>query len=103
VQPAVTSLFHFSAAEKLCDKVASKVVGTAATALFNPSEPDAALDRLTQNLMGLSPSHSRYATARAALADHLVQAKAGGASATIALRSAFTLACLSPDVMALGL
>jgi hypothetical protein len=103
VQPAVTSLFHFSAAEKLCDKVASKVVGTTATALFNPNQPDAALDSLTQNLMGLSPIHSRYATARAALADHLAQAKVGGATPTIALRSAFTLACLSPDVVALGL
>jgi len=78
-------------------------VGTTTTALFNPNQPDVALEKLTQGLMGLSPSHSRYATARAALAEHLAQAKAGGASATIAMRSAFTLACLSPDVMALGL
>ena len=103
VQPAITSLFHFSAAEKLCDKVASKLVGTTATAVLNPNLPDAALDTLTQSLMGLSLSHPRYATARAALADHLAQAKVGGATPTIALRSAFTLACLSPDVMALGL
>lgn len=103
VQPAVTSLFHFSAAEKLCDKVASRLVGTATTAVINPSNPEAAFDKLTQQLMGLSPSHTRYGTARQALSDHFVAAKGTGATPTIAMRSVFTLACLSPDVMALGL
>jgi len=102
VQPAVTSLFHFSAAEKLCDALSSKWVGTSATSLFNPLQPTAALDRLTQNLMGLPPSHPRYASTRAALLHHLGQANTGS-NVTIAMRSTFTLACLSPDVMALGL
>lgn len=103
VQPAVTSLFHFSAAEKLCDAIASKLVGTGTAALFNPNSPDAALERLTQSLMGLPPSHPRYAGTKAALLGHFTQAKTSGATATLALRSTFTLACLSPDVMALGL
>jgi len=102
VQPAVTSLFHFSAAEKLCDALSSKWVGTTATSLFNPLQPTVALDRLTQNLMGLPPSHPRYASTRAALLHHLGQANTGS-NITIAMRSTFTLACLSPDVMALGL
>ena len=103
VQPAITSLFHFSAAEKLCDRVASRVVGTGATSLFNPNQPEPVFDRLTQDLMGLSPTHSRYPAARAALSDHFRAARATGASATISMRSVFTLACLSPEVMALGL
>jgi hypothetical protein len=103
VQPAVTSLFHFSAAEKLCDAIASKLVSTSASALFNPTLPDQALTRLTQGLMGLPPSHPRYASTYAALLNHLAQANTSGASSTIAMRSTFTLACLSPDVMALGL
>ena len=103
VQPALTSLFHFSAAEKLCDAVASKLVSTSSTALFNPNLPDIALARLTQGLMGLPPSHPRYASSYAGLLNHLAQASTSGAAGTIAMRSTFTLACLSPDVMALGL
>jgi hypothetical protein len=102
VQTAVTGLFHYAAAEKLCARLATKLVGTGATMPFLPSAPDVALDAFVEKLMGLDAGHPRHDAVRAALAEHFETAKSTS-NALTALRSSFIVACVSPEVQALGL
>ena len=101
IQTAVSGGFHFAGAEQVCGRLATVLVGPAGR--FRPDESDAALDDLVEDLMGLSPSHPRHDATRRVLADHITDAANTGASPAAALESAFVLACLSPDVMGLGL
>ncbi len=101
VQPALSSLFHFAATESLCAGVSRKLVGTGLR--FEASKSAQAIEELTGQLMGLSPAHPRAADTHARLTKFYDAARTAGASTTIALRDTVTLACLSPDVMALGL
>ncbi len=102
VQSAVTGLFHFAAAEKLCLRLATKLVAAGATARFPITNPEAALDSFVADLMGLEAGHTRAAKVRTVLGAHYESAKASTNPGN-ALRSAFVVACLSPEVMALGL
>ena len=101
VQTAVTGLFHYAAAEKLCVRLAGVLVGGDGLR-FSVSEPDRALDAFVADLMGLDAGHPRAATVRAQLASHYERAKAD-TNAQAALRSAFVIACMAPEVMAVGL
>lgn len=99
VQTAVTGLFHYAAAEKLCTRLASKLVGKPP---FPAKAPEEALDALVAKLMGLDAGNPRHDAVRASLGEHYRAAKAR-ASTTVALQSAFIVACVSPEVQALGL
>jgi len=101
VQPAVTGLFHFAAAEKLCSTIASKLVTT--TGRFPPTAPLAAINDMVHLLMGLSPAHSRSLATYKQLSQHYDNARLLGATTSEALRDTFTVACMSPDVMGVGL
>ncbi|MET0795252.1 MAG: hypothetical protein ABW061_27280 [Polyangiaceae bacterium] len=101
VQPAVSGLFHFAAAEKLCSAIASKLVTN--TGRFPPAAPYSAIFEMVHSLMGLPPSHSRSAAVYRQLSQHYENARLLSATTTEALRDTFTVACMSPDVMGLGL
>ncbi len=101
VQPAETSLFHFAAAEKLCGRITGKLVG--AGLRFDPADPTTAIADMVSQLMALNPSHSRASVVQEQLSKHYAAARAAGASPGIALKDTFTVACMSPDVMGLGL
>jgi hypothetical protein len=102
VQTAVTGLFHYAAAEKLCARLATKLVGTGANMPFLPAASEVALDAFVEKLMGLDPGHPRHDAVRATLGEHFVNAKSS-TNALTALRSAFIVACVSPEVQAVGL
>lgn len=102
VQTAVTGLFHYAAVEKLCARLSTKLVGNMAGMPFSPNQPDAALDTFVDQLMGLGIGHPRHDTVRASLGEHFQNAKAS-AGAQTALRSSFIVACVSPEVQAVGL
>jgi hypothetical protein len=102
VQTAVTGLFHYAAAEKLCAKLATKLVGTGAGMPFLPTAPEAALDAFVEKLMGLDAGHPRHDAVRASLGEHFQSAQTS-TNAVTALRSTFIVACVSPEVQALGL
>ena len=101
VQPAVTGLFHFAAAEKSCGTIASKLVTTTGRLLLRPDS--AAITEFVQELMGLSASHPRFLVSYRQLLKHYDDARLLGATTTEALRDTFTVACMSPDVMGVGL
>ena len=102
VQPARPSAFHFAAAESLCDAVARSVLFANPDSVFNTSNPEQTLDRMVTRLMALPEGHPRHAPARAALEAHF-QAIRADDTLSRALRSTFSVACLSPDVMGVGL
>ncbi len=103
VQSSVTGLFHFAAAEKLCLRLATRLVGNATAGRRFPTNlPEAALDSFVADLMGLGAGNPRAAQVRARLGAHYESAKALTDPGN-ALRSAFTVACMSPEVMAVGL
>ena len=102
VQTSVTGLFHYAAAEKLCLRLSTKLVGSTPAMRFPASEPELVLDQIVEQLMGLGAGNPRRAHVRESLGAHYAAAKAT-TNPVIALRSAFTVACISPEVMALGL
>jgi len=102
VQTAVTGLFHYAAVEKLCSKLATKLVGSAAGMPFQTTQPEPALDEFVEKLMGLGAGHPRHDEVRASLGEHFLNAKTSTNTLT-ALRSAFIVACVSPEVQAVGL
>jgi len=102
VQTAVTGLFHYAAVEKLCSKLATKLVGAGAAVPFQSNQPEAALDAFVEKLMGLDAGNPRHDAVRASLEEHFQSAKASTNPLT-ALRSSFVVACISPEVQAVGL
>lgn len=99
--PAVTSAFHVASIEQLCARASAWVVGP--DRLFRPDEPEAADRRMVEDLMGLPPGHSRHRRAREVLLAHVRTITALGHGRLAALRSAFIVACQTPDVAGLGL
>jgi hypothetical protein len=102
VQTAVTGLFHYAAVEKLCQRLATKLVGNDDALRFPASAPEAALDTFVNDLMGLAPGHPRHDGVRASLGEHYLTGQQMSNTLT-ALRSAFIVACVSPEVQAVGL
>jgi hypothetical protein len=100
-QPALSSAFHFSAAEAVCEEVARTVV-TGNSDNFAVRDPELIPNIVTQ-LMGLPNEHERYQMSVEMIQAHYDACIAGGLSVGNAARAAFTLACLTPDVMGVGL
>lgn len=100
VQAGATSAFHMAAAERLCNAVAPIAVTT--TSRYKPSDANV-IENIVAGLMGLPVGHSRHNLSVDALDDHVTAARAAGATAQDAVRSAFVAACMSTDVLALGM
>ena len=100
--PARPSPIYLAAAESVCNAVARTVV-TANGNRYRTNRPGQAIDRIVNELMALSGEPARAARAHDILTDHFDQAVAGGADRLTALRSTFAIACVSPDVMGVGL
>ena len=100
VQASSTSAFHMAAAERLCNAVAPLAVTN--TSRFRASD-GAVLEKIVGDFMGLPPGHSRHDTSVAALRAHVTAATGAGATNENAVRSAFVAACLSTDILALGM
>ena len=99
------STFSFAAGEALCQRISSRLVGgEAADRPLRTDDVAGGLRRLVEGLMGLSPAHPRHDVALATLQRHYDEARAAAeGSSQLALRSAAMTACLSPDVMGMGL
>lgn len=102
VQPSLPSAFHFSAAESLCETVATLVVN-AESELFSSNRAQQSLSNLVSRLMGISEMNSRYLPTVSALGSLYDRSLNAGQSSLDSMRSTFSLACLSPDVMGVGL
>ena len=66
--------------------------------------PDDAVRDMVQTVMGIVTSDKRYPTLLQILSEHYAKAsKTAGITATDALKSTFTLACMSPTSISIGL
>lgn len=102
--PTNPDLFFRQSTESICNLVASQVVdASGGNSKYTSAQSDAALDDFVATVMNIPPSDPRSAPARAILADNFTASKAGGANATQALQATFSLACLSPTSVIIGL
>ena len=97
VQNPVSSAFHAAGVEQFCVRLAEDIIEDGA-------DPDAVLGLAAGGLMGIPVDTPRYDEVLGILGDHYAQAQAQApVSAGDALRSAFTLACTSSNLQAIGL
>ncbi|MFN3197402.1 MAG: hypothetical protein ACE366_03120 [Bradymonadia bacterium] len=101
-QPALPSAFQFAAAEAVCEAVAASVIN-AQSEQFPRDDIPAAMTAMARDLMALPVGHPRHDAVAAELTAQYDAARALGQGRVQSLRAAFTLACLSPDVMGVGL
>jgi hypothetical protein len=93
--------FYRSSVEQICALLADQVVDVSGgTSLFSSSNSTTAIADIAHRLMGLDAT--REAAPIAVLTDHYTAATAAGKTPTVALKSTFTLACLSPWVVSVG-
>ena len=94
------SLFYRAATEQLCRNFADYVVDSNVTgkpSRYQSKLPDAAISDMVQTVMGVVPSDPRYGSLLAILSEHYAKAsKTQGITVVDALKSTFTLACMSP-------
>ena len=101
-QPSLPSAFHYAAVENLCEAVARASV-TNNSERFPAGNTEVTIPRIVTQLMGIPMDHERYETTLQILTDHHQIALTAGLNQRDANRSVFTIACLSPDVMGIGL
>ena len=99
IQTVRPSAFQAKAHENLCARAYDS--DRLASVRLASRDPDMLADFLTHDFMGLPLGHPREPTARAAIRAHIDQVTAA-ADADAANRSAFILACTSPDITAMG-
>ncbi len=107
VLPNQPTLFYRAATENICEAVAAQVIDVAAPPAgakhWSSADPDTAIADFVQTVMALTPSDPRSLPAAALLKDHFSSATKGGASASDALKSTFTVACLAPSAIGIGM
>ena len=101
-QPSLPSAFHYAAVENLCEAVARTVVVNNHES-FPANNLEVMIPNVVSKLMGITLDDARYMPALTTLTSHHEAARNAGLNVRDASRSVFTLACLSPDVMGVGL
>jgi hypothetical protein len=96
--------FFRSSVEQICALVADMVVDStgamSGAVQYSSADPATAIAAMAHGLMGLDST--RDAAAIGILTDHFTAAQGTGRSPTVALKSTFVLACLSPWVVSVG-
>lgn len=97
------NVFYRSASEMLCESIAAQVVDGSTTTLFASANVDESVEALVTKVMALPATDPKHTSAVTILKAHFAAAQKGGASATNALRSTFTAACLAPSSVGQGI
>jgi hypothetical protein len=107
VLPNQPSLFYRAGTENICETVAGLVIDATGAAAgvthWSSANPNAAIADFVSTVMALTPSDPRSAPATSLLQSHFQAAVASGASASSALKSTFTAACMAPTAVSIGL
>ena len=103
--PTDPDLFFRDSVESICRLVGDQVIDvTTGTSKYSSKQSDTAIADFVATVMAIPPSDGRSAQALAILKDNFTAAQQqGGANATDALKSTFTLACIAPTSVVLGL
>lgn len=102
VIPSALDAFSLAGREAVCREMAIVEVGNRNRRYYHGKAEDS-IARIATEVAGLPPGHARRAALVNTLRLHHSEARAEGAGSIDALRSAYVLACTSPDAMALGL
>lgn len=97
------NLFFRAGTEALCRTIADQVVDYGATPRYSSKRPQEGIADLVRTVMSLPERDRRAAPALQILGDHYAEAVASGKTPVDALKSTFTLACLSPSSVGSGL
>ena len=108
VLPNQPTLFYRAGLENICEGVAKLVIDNAkppagAKQWTSSATPDAAIADFVSILMAIESSDPRSTPAQAALKTHFTTAVGQGATNTTALQSTFTVACLAPSAVGIGM
>jgi hypothetical protein len=101
--PTNPDLFFRDSVESVCRLVADQVVDVAAGSKYSSKNVDGAITDFVATVMGIVSSDPRAAQAQAILKDNYTAALATKASPTDSLKSTFTLACIAPSSVVMGL
>ncbi len=101
--PTNPDLFFRDSVESICRLVADQVVDVAAGSKYSSKSSDQAMSDFVATVMGVPPSDPRSSPAIAILKDNYTAALAAKATPTDSLKSTFTLACIAPSSIAMGL
>ncbi|MEO8874194.1 MAG: hypothetical protein ABI461_01300 [Polyangiaceae bacterium] len=102
--PTNPDLFFRQSVESMCQLISNQIIDVSAgPSKYVSTDPNTAITDFVNIVMGLTPSDPRAASANAILADNFTAAKGSGATATDALKSTFTLACIAPSSVIVGL
>jgi hypothetical protein len=102
--PTNPDLFFRDSAEMMCSAIANQLVDVKmGTSRYSSAKPMDAIADMVSTVMDFVSSDPRAAAAQQILSEHFAAAQMGGASATDALKSTFTLACIAPTSVILGL
>ena len=102
--PTRPDLFYRQSAESVCSLVADQVIDTGMeTSKYKSQNVEAAIDDFVATVMNIPPSDARAAPVRAILADNYAASIQANAAPKDALKATFTLACISPSSMLVGL
>ena len=104
--PTNPDLFFRQSVEAMCGLIANQVIDVKApaTSRYVSTDPTTAITDFASTVMGLPPSDPRSAPAIQILTNHFMTASAtSGIKATDALKSTFTLACIAPSSVIVGL
>jgi hypothetical protein len=97
------NVFYRGASEMLCESIAALVVDNAKNPVFASASVNTSIGDMVSKVMGLPASDPKYSAAVTILKNHNSAAVQKGASATNALRSTFSAACLAPSSLGLGI
>jgi hypothetical protein len=106
--PTDPDLFFRDSVEAVCGLVADQVIDVlpaTGPSKYSSKTADAAMADFVATVMGIPPSDPRSAPALAILKDNFTQSLSSDAkmTATNALKATFTLACVAPSSIAMGL
>jgi hypothetical protein len=97
------NVFYRGASEMLCESIAAQVVDSSSGMVFSSGNVNQAIVDMVTKVMALPATDPKYASAVSILKAHDAAALQKGATATNALRSTFSAACLSPSSLGLGI
>ena len=102
--PTNPDLFFRDTVESICSLVGDQLIDVkTGTSRYDSTKPDVAIADFVATVMNMGPTDPRSAQMVTILNDNFAAAKAAGSNATDSLKATFTLACIAPTSVVVGL
>ena len=101
IQAQDFSLFYFAGVKSICQTISTSLA--AYPSFHTPSDYNKRIENYVIHIMGLPSSHPRYESSKDSIDKIYKFSQDNGLSHTEALAHSFVFACMSPDLLGLGL